>query len=112
MKTKIQELTASEITESALTELRWRGFEVWRQNNIRVRGRIFTGKLGLSDIQGYHKLIGQALYCEVKKIGDTLSQDQIDFLTAAKKAGCDCRIATQDKTTGNFLLKEFEIKKV
>lgn len=107
MKTTIRELTASEITESALTELRWRGYECWRQNQLRVPGRPFRGKKGLTDIQGYHKLTGIALYTEVKKIGDTLSDDQIKFLTDAKKAGCHCKIASQDKQTGNFILKDF-----
>lgn len=100
-------MTAGEITESALIELKWRGYECWRQNQIPVPGRRFTGKKGLTDIQGYHKLTGIALYCEVKKIGDTIRIEQYKFLQDAKKAGCDVRLATQDKETGQFIMKEF-----
>ena len=42
---------------------------------------------GMPDIIGYSH-DGRAVYCEVKSEGDRLSQDQIEFMDAAQKAGC------------------------
>lgn len=99
----IRELTASEITESALLELSARGCEAWRQNNIAVRGRTFTGKKGLPDITGYVKSTGVSVYCETKKIGDSIKPEQVDFLTKAYKSGCVVLIATQVKNEVKLL---------
>lgn len=87
-------MTANEITKLALKELDKRECEVWRQNNIRVKGRIFTGRKGLTDIQGFHRNTGLAVYCEVKAGKDCLSDDQICFLNKAQRAGCICLVAT------------------
>ncbi len=109
MKTSIKpirELSTAEITDSALTELWAKGYNAWRSNNIAVRGRKFIGKRGASDIQGYQMKTGIALYCEVKKIGDKLSNDQIEFLRSAKKAGAICLIACQEMNS--VTLKEFK----
>jgi hypothetical protein len=65
---------------------------VWRQNNLRVPGRKFIGMKGMPDIIG-HSQDGRAVYCEVKTEGDRLSQDQIDFMDAAHKAGCQVWIS-------------------
>jgi hypothetical protein len=88
-------MTSSEITKSVLKELNARGCEMWRQNQVKVPGRAFTGKRGLSDIQGYHKRTGIALYCEIKSKGDRLNQDQINFLSEATDSGCITLIATE-----------------
>lgn len=59
MKTKrLQELTKGAIRESALKELSYKGYEVWRQNNIAVKGRKFIGRKGVSDIMGFNKRTG------------------------------------------------------
>jgi hypothetical protein len=42
---------------------------------------------GMPDIIGYAPT-GRAVYCEVKSEGDRLSQEQIDFMDGAHKAGC------------------------
>ncbi len=70
------------------------GHDVWRQNNIAVRGRKFTGRKGLPDLIG-HTSGGVAVYCEVKTEGDRLSDDQTAFLSEASRAGCVTLIAYQ-----------------
>lgn len=90
------DLTASQITESALKELSYKGCEVWRQNQVKVPGRRFTGKRGLADIIGFHKQTGLIVMCEVKTKKDKLSQDQFDLLLKVKKAGGLAFIAKQN----------------
>lgn len=105
-------MTTNEITKSALEELTLKGFECWRSNNIAVRGRIFIGRKGVSDILGFQirPATGIMMLCEVKGGGDTLSKEQIELLNTAKKAGAFCFIATVDKN-GKYLLKEYQIIK-
>jgi hypothetical protein len=90
-------MTSNEITKSALIELKYRGFEAWRNNNLAVRGRTFIGKNG-------HEA-GKFLMCEIKGKGDKLSKDQIELLTTAKKSGCIVFIATVNE--GRFIMKEY-----
>ena len=73
--------TASDLTKMMLEYLDSLGYEVWRNNNLAVKGRSFIGKKGLPDIIGYHKNYGQFIACEIKAIGDRLSVSQIEFLT-------------------------------
>ena len=87
-------LTAGQLTRWAETRLMEAGHEVWRQNNIAVRGRKFTGRKGVPDIIG-HTSEGLAVYCEVKTEGDRLSDDQTAFLSKASRAGCVTLIAYQ-----------------
>jgi VRR-NUC domain-containing protein len=91
------------IRESALKELTWRGYNVWRQNNIAVRGRKFIGRLGVSDLIGITK-DGRWVACEIKTINDFLSEDQKNFLNDVKKAGGISLIACQGPT-GSVELK-------
>lgn len=100
-------LTASQITTKAIEILESRMCLVWRQNNLAVRGRKFIGMKGLSDIIGFQKFTGVAVFCEVKAVGDKLSDDQILFLNGAKAAGCFCFLATEED--GKFILKNWEI---
>jgi hypothetical protein len=79
--------TAGQLTDAALSVLKMRGLTVWRQNNIAVRGRKFTGIKGMPDIIGY-RFDGRAVFCEVKTAGDRLSKEQIDFMDKAHAAGC------------------------
>lgn len=72
--------TASDLTKMMLDYLRDRGNEVWRNNNLAVKGRSFIGKKGVPDIIGYSKKYGQFLGCEVKAIGDKASPEQMSFL--------------------------------
>jgi hypothetical protein len=90
-----REYTASEITEHALKVLRLLGFEVWRSNNLAVKGRKFIGKKGVADISGYERFTGKRVECEVKKIGDTIKTDQENFLDEAKANGVHVYLATQ-----------------
>lgn len=90
-----KEFTASEITEYAMKVLGLLGYKVWRNNNIGIKGRPFTGLRGVGDLTGYKRFTGVRMECEVKKIGDKLKPDQKEFLDEAKKNGCDVFLATQ-----------------
>ena len=71
-------LTANDLTKLALEYLNARGHFVWRSNNIRVPGRTFIGKKGVSDIQGITKG-GVGLFVEVKIPPDIKSKEQESF---------------------------------
>lgn len=55
---KPKELTKAQIRASAIKELTWRGYTVWVQNNLAVRGRKFIGKRGQADIMGFRNKDG------------------------------------------------------
>jgi hypothetical protein len=110
MAVKARDLTKSAIRESAIKELTWRGHTVWIQNNLAVRKRKFIGRLGVSDVIGITK-DGRWVACEIKTIGDRLSDDQIKFLNEVKKAGGLAYIACQTPT-GQVELKEWEIQTI
>lgn len=101
----MKELSVSQITMAAIKILESRFCFVWRQNNLAVRGRTFTGLKGVPDIIGFQKFTGVAVYCEVKTINDKMSQYQIDFMNKAKTSGCHCLIATD--VNGEVVLKEW-----
>lgn len=88
-------MSAGEITSKAMQILEERNIECWRQNNIPVRGRAFTGRRGIGDVVGFHRMTGVMVSCEIKKIGDTLKPDQELFLTKLKAAGGLALIARQ-----------------
>lgn len=95
---KFKELSAGEISKSALLILQheYKGV-VWRQNNVRaVRGRTFTGRKGVADIQGFQKETGKMILAEVKKIGDTFKKEQIELLTDLHNNGGIALWATQE----------------
>jgi hypothetical protein len=94
VKPKITHLTKDIIRESALKELRLRGYDVWRQNNIPVRGRKFIGRKGVSDIIGLTKDC-RWVACEVKTLNDKLSDDQTKFLNDIKNSGGMAYLAIQ-----------------
>lgn len=101
-------LSTNEITKSALKELDIRGYDVWRQNQVPVKGRTFIGRKGLSDIIGFAK-DGRFVLCEVKGKGDKLKPDQVELLNNATKAGCVTMLATLDDA-GRFILKHYQIQ--
>ena len=74
-------LTASELTKMMIEHFTNKGNDVWRNNNLAVKGRTFVGRKGVPDIIGYNKKYGTFVSCEVKAIGDRLSKEQIEFLT-------------------------------
>jgi hypothetical protein len=100
-------MKTNEITKSALKELNYRGYECWRQNQVRVPGRVFIGKVGLSDIIGFDRQTGRFMVCEIKGKGDKLSPAQIDFLNTTQKAGCVVLLATVNDR-GKFILTSYE----
>lgn len=105
--TSIKELTKATIRASAIKELTWRGYDVWINNNIAVRGRAFIGRLGVSDIIGITR-DGRWVVAEIKTLNDSLSSNQITFLNDVKKAGGEAYIAHQ---VGNRVeLKIWEIQ--
>lgn len=110
MRGVIKELTKGEIRESAITELTWRGNDVWINNNLAVKGRKFIGRRGVADIIGISK-DGRWVVAEVKTLNDTLSPDQITFLNDIKKAGGEAYIACQGDN-GQVELREWVIQKL
>lgn len=96
----MKQLTAGQITEMAMNELTARGFEVWRQNQAHIKGRKFRGKLGASDITGYHRYTGIRLECECKTIGDVLSDDQKAFLISISEANAHALVAFDNGNGG------------
>lgn len=95
-KKQIKVMTKDQIRKSALIELRLRGVNCWRQNNIAVRGRTFIGRKGVADIMGFNSHTGLIVACEIKTINDTIKPDQKVFLTEVKQAGGIAMIATQE----------------
>ena len=79
--------TASELTKMMLDYLRDNGNDVWRNNNLAVRGRTFIGRKGVPDIIGYSKKYGTFVACEVKAIGDKISSEQLMFLNDLAYSG-------------------------
>jgi hypothetical protein len=100
-------MTTAQLTKQALKELDLRGAEVWRNNNIAVRGRAFIGRKGVPDVIGFVRATGVFVMCEIKNKGDKLSQDQIDLLNLGYKAGCITTVATLDEKK-QFILKDYK----
>lgn len=90
-----KEFTAGELTTWALKILGIMGYEVWRNNNITVKRRTFRGRPGVADITGYKRSNGLRVECEVKKIGDFLSKEQHEHLSALDKSGGIAFVAYQ-----------------
>lgn len=90
-----KELTASEITKDTLQILESRNCYPWRQVNTSVRNRKGIVKKGVSDVLFFN--LSTCLFgaCEVKKIGDTLRTEQIEFLIRVHEAGGMALVATQ-----------------
>lgn len=103
----MKELTAGQITKTAMIILETRQCFVWRSNNLPVPGRKFTGLKGVPDICGFHKLTGVAVYCEVKTVNDRFSEYQVNFMDRASKAGCHCLIATEEN--GRVVINEWKL---
>lgn len=87
--------TASDLTKMMLDYLRERGHEVWRNNNLAVKGRAFIGKKGVPDIIGYSKKYGQFMACEIKAIGDKASPEQMSFLINLAMCGGTAMLCQQ-----------------
>lgn len=105
-------LTASELTKFMLDYLRERGHEVWRNNNLAVKGRAFIGKKGVPDIIGYDKKHGQFTVCEIKKLGDRISADQFSFLHNLGSCGGAAMLCSQvsDESLNLEIFKDGESK--
>jgi hypothetical protein len=103
-------LSASELTKIMLDFLKDGGNEVWRNNNLAVRGRAFIGRKGVPDIIGYSKQYGHFVCCEIKAIGDRLSGDQMMFLEELSMAGGCAMLCQQvrDETIKITIYKDGE----
>lgn len=104
--------TASELTKMMMDYLNSRGMEVWRNNNLAVKGRAFIGRKGVPDIIGYDKKHGQFVACEIKKLGDRISPEQMVFLTQLGLAGGSSMLCSQtsDETIKLEIFKDGENK--
>ena len=99
--------SASELTRMMLTFLENGGNEVWRNNNLAVRGRAFIGRKGVPDIIGYNKKYGFFVCCEIKAIGDRMSADQIVFLEELSLAG-GCAMLCHQVRDGSIIVKIYK----
>jgi hypothetical protein len=95
---------ANKLTQWAIDVLSADGSQVWRNNNLAVRGRKFIGRKGVPDIVGYN-WVGVAIYCEVKSGKDKLSEEQIAFMTHATTMGCSVWVATDED--GDYKIVSF-----
>ena len=104
--------TASELTKMMIDYLGERGMEVWRNNNLAVKGRAFIGRKGVPDIIGYDRKHGQFVGCEIKKLGDRISPEQFTFLTQLGLAGGASMLCSQtsDETIKLEIFKDGETK--
>ena len=104
--------TASDLTKMMLDYLSSIGYEVWRNNNLAVKGRAFIGKAGVPDIIGYHKNYGTFIGCEIKALGDRLSVPQMEFLTKLGCSQANSMVCTQtsDETIKLEIFKDGENK--
>ena len=102
--------SASELTKMMLEYLKDNGNEVWRNNNLAVRGRAFIGRKGVPDIIGYSKKYGHFVCCEIKAIADRLSADQMVFLEELSMAGGTAMLCQQvrDETIQVKIYKDGE----
>lgn len=100
-------LTSSTITKIAKLMLTQRGVSCWRQNQIPVKGRTFIGEPGQSDLIGITKATGLFVACEVKAIGDKLSDDQKVFLRKIKDANGIALIAFEGRG-GNVEMVDYD----
>lgn len=91
----IREMTAVQITKSALLELKQWRYVAWRQGNNAAKRRKNTVTPGIPDILGYDRDTGRAMGCEVKTLGDKLSTEQKEFLAALSNAGGLSLVACQ-----------------
>lgn len=99
-----KELSASDLTKWAKEHLQKKGVRINRVNNIPVRKRKGTIEKGWPDLQGYNSK-GIYVGVEVKKIGDTLSPEQISRLSDIANCGGFAYLCTEDE--GRPILTEF-----
>lgn len=100
-------LTASQITNLAKIMLVQRDVYTWRNNQIPVKGRVFIGEAGCSDLIGMNVKTGQFVACEVKTKMDRMSPDQKRFLKMVKDYGGVSLVAIEDKG-GNAALVDID----
>lgn len=105
--------TASELTKMMIDYLNSKGMEVWRNNNLAVKGRAFIGRKGVPDIIGYDRKHGQFVGCEIKKLGDRISPEQFSFLTHLGMTGGASMLCSQisNETIILEIFKDGESKK-
>lgn len=90
-----RELTASEITKDCLLILQARNCKSWRQVNTSVRNRKGVVTKGIPDVLFFNRSTGLFGAAEIKKIGDTLRPEQIEFLIELHESGGMALIGTQ-----------------
>lgn len=92
----IKELSKDFITQSALKELRANGARVRKVHNVPFNKYKSKGQIekGHADIQGWTKQ-GLILYCEVKTLADTFSDEQREILSDIDKKGGIALVAVQ-----------------
>jgi hypothetical protein len=108
----LKPISSNALTKAAITYFSAKGFECWRNNNLPaydLKAKAFrknTTKKGVSDIIGYNKATGQALFVEIKAGKDKLSIEQTQFLKDAEKANCFVRVIRSVDDLVNFFKGE------
>lgn len=90
-------MTTAELTNQAIKILTDRGCNVWRQAQTPFKRRSGTVKKGQPDIIGFQASTGLFVGCEVKNMGDILSDEQIAFLSRLHASGGIALIARHGK---------------
>lgn len=94
---KRQRTPESAVLKASLAYLASIGIKAWRNSKGAGKFRNRTGKDrfmrfggpdGASDIIGYHRSTGRAVFIETKASDGTPSDEQIAFIADAKSAGC------------------------
>jgi hypothetical protein len=105
------DLTASQLTKFARDYFKIFNYRLNRVNNIPVRKRKGTIEKGWADLQGYNS-DGIYVAVEVKKIGDTLKQEQKLRLQDVTSCGGEAFICTEQNGKPVLIpYKDFEQKK-
>ncbi len=74
------------VVRAALSLLAYYGVEAWRNQAVRVPGRHFNGRKGVSDILGV-TCTGRFVAIECKKPGGKVSPEQRAFLDMVQARG-------------------------
>lgn len=99
---KKPDLTASDLTHFALEMFRLQNYRVRRVNNIRSQRNRGNVQKGWPDIQGYN-IEGKATLCEVKKAGDTFTEEQYDRLMDLHECGGEAWVCMDIKGSAELI---------
>ena len=80
-------MTESEIQKQILSWLEFSGIEAWRQNSGKGKHNMYLAPAGTPDIIGYMP-DGRFIGIEVKQPTEQQTDNQVEWMEKAIKAGC------------------------